>query len=195
MIVLITTTIVFCQDQSIEAFLNSYTYESNEEYSKAIAEMTKVYAENSYPLNLRLGWLNYLSGDYIKSKSYYNKAIALRPKSIEARMGIVYPLAALGNWNDVVDVYKEILKIDPNHAQANYRLSYIHHYIFKDNQTAFVYISKVLLLYPFDFDSNYLMAAIQLELGNIKEAREAILNALQYNPSSKEAKAIYEVVK
>lgn len=187
--------VTFSQNEAIEAFKNSYTHESAEDYTKALSELTKVYSESSYPMNLRMGWLHYLNGDHIKSQLYYNKAITLQPNSIEARMGIVYPLAAIGNWKDVAEVYEDILKIDPNHAQANYRLAYIHHYIFKDNLTAFPHISKVLTLYPFDFDSNYLMAVIQLEMGNIKEAREAIINALLYNPSSQDAQSIYEIVK
>jgi tetratricopeptide (TPR) repeat protein len=190
-----STIIIFAQDNTISAFSKSYGYEISKEYSKAIHELDVVYVNDSYTINLRLGWLHYLNGDYIKSQTYYNKAIVLKPTSIEARLGYAYPAAALKNWNDVVANYEEILKINPNHSQTNYKLAYIYHYIKKDNATALTYLTKVLELYPFDIDANYLMAKTQLNMGNIKEAKAAIIIALQYNSSSKEALKIYETVK
>ena len=93
-----------------EAFSSSYTHEQNQEYTKAVADLTAVYDANSYEINVRLGWLNFNAGDYPKSLEYYKKANALMPYSIEAKLGSGLPLSAMGNWNEFEDVMKEILK-------------------------------------------------------------------------------------
>ncbi|MFN8155108.1 MAG: hypothetical protein U0Y08_12520 [Bacteroidia bacterium] len=185
----------FSQTDTVAIFSKSYNHEANKDYVKAIEALMTVYNANAYPVNLRLGWLWYLKGDYAKSQIYYKNAITVEPKSVEARLGYVYPAAALENWTDVAATYKEILTIDPENSIANYRMAYILHYINKDNATAMVYINKVLKYYPFDFDANFLAATIQTSLGNIREARNAAMRALQYNPQSKEALRLFEGLK
>jgi len=43
------------------AFKNSYANEYKANYTAAIADMQKVYKADSYEINLRLGWLQYLA--------------------------------------------------------------------------------------------------------------------------------------
>lgn len=187
-ILLVTTGMVAIgQTTSSEAFSKSYTYEGNMDYTKAINSITAVYDANSYTMNLRLGWLNYLAGEYIKSESYYKKAITLEQKSVEARLGYVYPISAIGNWDEVIKVYNEILTIDPQNSTVNYRLAYIYS-VRKDYEKAAMYSLKVLKLYPFDFDSNYLLGQIYVTQGKILEAKIHLTRAVEYNPSSSEAK-------
>ncbi len=176
-------------DKVVSAFSSSYLGESNKEYLAAIITLENVYDANSYALNLRLGWLNYLKKDYAKSQSYYKKAIALEPKTIEARFGYVNPTAALQSWDEVLKTYKDILAIDPNNTVVNYRVGYI--YYFRKNYTeAKPYIQKVLQLYPFDYDSNALLGAIFLGEGKVIEAKKYYNLALTYNPDSKEIKEV-----
>ena len=101
-------------------FSKSYAFEYNTDYNKAISTLNELNTDN-YQVNLRLGWLHYLNKDYIKSESFYKKAIGHEPGSIEARFGLVLPISALGNWNNVLNVYLDILKLDPNNTIANYR--------------------------------------------------------------------------
>ena len=90
----------------IAAFKESYSFETNVQYAKAIESISKVYKADSYELNMRLGWLNYLLGQHIDAVSYYQKAINLKPLSEEARLGIVLPLSYLGNWDQIIQTYK-----------------------------------------------------------------------------------------
>lgn len=185
----------FAQVDTVAAFSKSYSYEGSKDYSKAIESLSGIYNVNAYSLNLRLGWLWYLKGDYAKSQIHYKNAITSEPKSIEARLGYVYPVAAMENWNEVVTTYNEILTIDPENSIANYRLASIFHYIKKDYMSALSYVNRVRKYYPFDFDANYLAGLIQLSLGNIVEAKLATQRALQYNPQSKEALRLMESLK
>jgi len=174
------------QDDAETAFSKSYVYEYDVQYAKAIEVLLALKVE-TYEINFRLGWLEYLSKDYFKSEAYYKKAIAIEPSSVEARFGEVLPLAALGNWNNVLNIYLEILKQDSDNSIANYRVAYIY-YTRKDYANASVYVSKVIKDYPFDYDSNLLTGKILLEQGKKQEAKKYFIKALEYNPQSEEAK-------
>lgn len=178
---------VLAQTNTNDVFSKSYTLESEKNYTQAIEVMTNNYDANSYAMNLRLGWLYYLSGEYIKSQSFYKKAIGIESKSIEARLGYVYPASAMENWDDVIKTYNDILVIDPNNSNVNYRLAYIYNYR-KEFEKATEFAQKVVALYPFDFDANYLLGQSYIGLGKIKEAKKHLIRALNYNPSSTEAK-------
>jgi tetratricopeptide (TPR) repeat protein len=175
------------------AFSKSYAFEYDLDYSKAISSLLNLKTEN-YQIDLRLGWLYYLSKDYQKSEIFYRKAIVLEPGSIEARFGLALPLSALGNYNHVLDVYLEVLNLDPANSIANYRTASIY-YNRHELVKAQTHINKVIRLYPFDYDSNLLAGKILQAQGKSAEARKALDKALQYNPTSEEAKSALKSLK
>lgn len=170
-----------------DAFTNSYIYEYNKEYSKAIAEILKVYNASSYETNLRLGWLYYENGAYTNSVQYYEKAVALMPKSIEALSGYILPQSALSNKEKVLNSYKEIIKIEPNNSVANYNLGVIY-YFNKDYKTACEYLEKASGLYPFDYYINIYLAWTYLKLARKSEAKTLFNRVLLIVPTDTSAK-------
>ena len=174
------------QSRLQEAFSQSYKLESAADYKNAVSVLSQVYEENNYYLNLRLGWLSYLAGDQTHAVAYYKKAIKLMPLSIEARLGIAYPLSVLGNWDQIINYYLEILKIDPNHSLTNYRLGSIYYNRGKYDK-ARVYLEKVVNLYPFDYDSLLLLAWTKLNLGQYGEARALFQTVLLNRPNDESA--------
>jgi hypothetical protein len=56
-----------------KAFHNSYIDEANKNYLAAISDVMPYYSDDSYEMNIRLGWLNYLNKNYTTSQSYYGK--------------------------------------------------------------------------------------------------------------------------
>lgn len=169
-----------------EAFNNSYTFEYNGEYTKAVEAIKKGYDEKSYGINLRAGWLNYEAGLYIESQNYYKKAIALKPNSIEAKLGYIYPATALGNMDQVIEQYKKILEIDPQNSTANYKIGLIF-YDRKDFQSAYNYFEKVVNLYPFGYDALLMYAWSNYQLGKKKEAKILFKNTLLLSPYNQSA--------
>lgn len=189
--IIILISVLFCfnakaQLTSEAAFSKSYSFEYETQYTKAITALTDLHTD-SYQINLRLGWLYYLSKDYVKSEQYYRKAVAAEASSIEARFGLVLPLSTVGNWNSVLAVYLEIVKLDPNNSTANYRIASIY-YARKDYANAKTFVAKVLKLYPFDYDSNLLSGKILMGQAKNADAKKYIIKALEYNPQSEEAK-------
>ena len=169
------------QDNLTEAFRKSYYSETYQNYGEAIESIKSVYQADSYVINLRMGWLHYVNGDHIESKRYYEKAIELESKSIEARLGYAYPLNYLLDIEGLKANYEAILKMDPLHSLANYRLALIY-FNQKDFNKAKKYLETTLSLYPFDYDSLVLMAVVNVGLGNIEAAKTNYRLALLYYP-------------
>ena len=169
-----------------EAFSKSHEFENKGVYTEAVSALKKVYQEDSYEINLRLGWVTYLNGSFTESSAYYQKAIKLKPYAIEPKLGFCYPAAALGNWDQLISQYNEILTIDPQNTTANYRLGSIY-YGRKDYAKAEKYLEKVVNLYPFDYDSMVLYAWTNFQLGKLREAQVLFNKVLMNKPKDKSA--------
>ncbi len=163
------------------AFSKSYEYESRGNFTDAVTTMKSIYQEDSYEINLRLGWVTYLLGQFTESSAYYQKAIKLKPYAIEAKIGFANPASALGNWDQVVTQYNEVLAIDPQNTTVNYRMGSIL-YGRKDYAKAEKYLEKVVNLYPFDYDSMVLYAWTEYRLGKLREAQVLFNKALLMRP-------------
>jgi len=172
-------------NEKLTAFSSSYEKEYTYDYDNAIKALEKVYIESSYEMNLRLGWLYYLKTDHTKSISFYKKALAQNPNSIEIKLMIVNPLSYLGNWDDIVAIYESILKNDDKNYTVNYRLALIW-YNRKKSSQALTYIKKIQPLYPFDYELNLLSGKINIALGNITDAKISLQQAILYNPTATE---------
>lgn len=177
-----------------QAFSTSYTMETAGDYTNGIATLKKVYDESSYELNVRLGWLNYMAGLFTESTTYYSKAVALMPYSIEARLGYALPASAMGNWEQVSNKYLEILKIDPANYTANYRLGLIY-YGRKDYATGIKYFEKIANLYPFDYDANHMYAWSNYQLGKLREAKVLFNKTLLIRPGDSSALEGFGLIK
>jgi tetratricopeptide (TPR) repeat protein len=184
--VLLFNVNTFAQNKEQEAFNNSYTLEYYGEYAEAAKAIRKDYDEKSYETNIRAGWLHYEAGMYVESQNYYKKAIALKPNSIEAKLGYIYPAAALGNTEQVIEQYKNILKIDPQNTTANYRLGLIY-YERKDYKLAYSYFESVVNIYPFGYDALLMYAWSNFQLGKTKEAKVLFKKSLLLYPTSESA--------
>jgi tetratricopeptide (TPR) repeat protein len=198
LIVLVVSAISFnmnAQNTSlINAFNNSYALEKKGDFSNARKELQTVYNEKSYEINLRMGWLLYNEGEMRNSVKFYEKAIALMPYAIEAKLGLVYPLSSLGNWEAVLETYLKILKTDPNNTLINYRTGLIY-YNRKEYAKANTYLQKNINLYPFNYDNLILSAWSYLNLGQQTEAKVLFEKCLLFNAEDESAKAGLKLIK
>jgi len=184
---LFNTTTWAQSDEVIEAFKKSYTLEKKGEFKKAANAIKEVYDPKSYEINLRLGWLNYQAGLFTESSTDYQRAVDLMPYAIEAKFGLIYPKAAIGKWNEVIQIYNKILEIDAQNTMANYRLGLIY-YGRKDYDKAEKYFKRVVNLYPFGYDGLIMLAWTELQLGKYREAKVLFKKSLLYNPDDPSAK-------
>lgn len=187
-IALITLLNTSAQDNKgvLSAFKASYTHENSGDYAKAIDAIKGVYAADNYWINIRLGWLTYMSGLFTESIAYYQKSIKLMPVSIEAKLGLALPASALGNWELVKTTYLEILKTDPNHSLTNYRMGMLY-YGRNDFGNAYKYFEKVVNMYPFDYDSVLMFAWTNFKSGKMREAHILFNRVLILKPDDASA--------
>ncbi len=186
--IFLLSTKLFSQDvkKIQKAFETSYTLEKENKLEESIAVLKNVYFADSYEINLRLGWLNYKKGYLAESEKYYLNATKLLAYSEEAKFGLILPKSANAKWNDVIDIYKQILTISPNNTTANYRLGLIY-YNRKEFSNAYTLFEKVVNLYPFDFDGLLMYAWSALQLGKSKEAKILFNKTLMNHPNNASA--------
>lgn len=174
------------QKQLLDAFSKSYSLEAENNYNEAISQFASVYSEASYEVNLRLGWLQYLSANYTESVAYYQKSIALMPVATEPLWGIIKPYAAQNDWVKVEASYKSIIKLDPKNSLAHYWLGVIF-YNRKDFTSSKKYLDVALNLNPFDHDILLTSAWLNYFLGNTTEARILFNKTLLNHPNDASA--------
>jgi len=170
----------------LKAFSQSLTYEYKGDYTNAIKEIVTIYTADSYEQNVRLGWLNYEAGKFTESVSYYEKALALKPMSEEAHLGIVYPASAIGNWDQVLAHYTKILANNPANTTVNYKVGLIY-YERKDYTKAYSYFEKVVNLYPFGYDALLMYAWTNFKLNKTREAKVLFNKVLMLSPNDTSA--------
>ncbi|MFN4853138.1 MAG: tetratricopeptide repeat protein [Bacteroidota bacterium] len=172
---------IFSQEGMETVFSKSYACEYRQHYDSAIAFLRTGNIDNNYEVNLRLGWLHYLSGKHEQSIGFYKKAKSIMPVSIEPHLGIVYPLSALEKWNEVLLEYDGIIKLDAKNYTANFKAGLIY-YNRKDYTLAKKYLDVLLNLFPFDYEVVHLSAWNHLMMGNYREARVLFQKALCIRP-------------
>ena len=167
-------------------FKQSYEYEAVRNYEAAINSINSLYSETSYEINLRLGWLYYLSGKNKESIVYYQKASSVMPAATEPVWGIINPYTKLEHWNEIEKAYISILKIDPKNTTANYNLGLIYYYR-KDYINAKKHFDVSLNLCPFGYNNLLMSAWTNYYLGNKNEASILFNKTLLYSPNDKSA--------
>ncbi|MEN8118090.1 MAG: tetratricopeptide repeat protein [Bacteroidota bacterium] len=191
----VTPSVAQVNQQALEAaFSASYGHEKSGDFSAAMDDLKKVYNEESYEMNLRLGWLNYNAGLFDESIIFYTNAQKLKPYSEEARFGLILPKAALGRWNEVIELYNKILEINPNNTVALYRLGLVY-YGRKDYSKAEPLFKKVVDLYPFGYDGLLMLGWTSYFLGNYNQAKVLFNKVKLYNPGDESATEGLQLIK
>lgn len=182
------------QQALVDAFSKSYVHEKNGDFKAAADDLKKVYDASSYEINLRLGWLNYNAGLFDESIVFYSNARKLMPYAEEARFGLILPKAALGRWNEVIDLYNQILEVSPQNTIALYRLGMVY-YGRKDYSKAFPLFKKVVDLYPFGYDGLLMLGWTSYFLGNYNQAKVLFNKVNLYNPGDASAAEGLKLIK
>ncbi len=190
-VVLALTSTVFSekQDNRITAFNNSISYAEKNNLDKAITELTNIYSQyaGDYLINLRLGYLYYLTKKYDESIKYYTKAIEVRDgNTIEAYLGLTLPFAGKEKWEEVVKIYHKILALDENNYTANLRLGQIF-LNRKDYTNADKYLARVFKAYPSDYEANLSYGWNLFYLGRKSEAKERFVYVLMLSKNDASA--------
>lgn len=186
------------QDASkkIKSFNSSINYETQNKLSEALNEMKNIYGDNKndYLVNLRLGWLHYLSGDFGSSKKYYTSAVKINKNSIEAKLGLTLPLSYLGEWDAIKNLYWDIIKIDEYNYTANLRLGQIY-LANAEYGNAKKFLEKAHKYFPGEYEANLSLGWTNYYLGDRQKAKELWVNAKMLSPDDSLATQGLQLIK
>jgi tetratricopeptide (TPR) repeat protein len=173
-----------------EAYHKSYRYERSQNYADAIKTLAPVLTAypQGYTVNLRLGWLYYLSGNYATSRTHYQSAIKTAPDSIEAKLGHTLPLMAQERYEEAEAAAKQVLRIDPSNYLGNLRLAYCLRMQKKLDATESL-LNAMLVLYPTDISLLTEFALIKLAKNQNADAKRVFNDVLTLDPENVVAKA------
>ena len=191
LLLLVSANLLALTDAEIrDAYYKSYNYEKIQNYSDAINALMPVYNEfpNTYTVNLRLGWLYYLSTNYANAISHYDRSIKISPYSLEAKLGRLLPLLAQHRYGEVEKEAFQILNVDYYNYYGNLRLAYALRMQQKFD-VAVKITQKMLAIYPIDVQFLTEFALGKIGLGETDEAMAVFSNILILDPENVTAKS------
>jgi tetratricopeptide (TPR) repeat protein len=136
-----------------DQFQRSYDAEAAGKPQDALTALDSLPApqHDGYVAQLRRGWLLYKLGKHAEAADAYAKAVALEPRSVEARVGALLPAMALRRWADVEAGAREAVKLDPANYLANLRMAFAVYNLGRYPEAAGIY-RKLLDAYPSDVE-------------------------------------------
>lgn len=192
LLALLLASRVMAQDPVRDAFATSYRYEKSQNYEDAI-KVLMVLEEQDYLLDLRLGWLYYLSGKFANSRQHYQAAIAAAPKAVEPRLGLMLPLLAQTRYAELETMAKQVLMIDPNNYYASLRLAIALRSQDKLSQAEEIN-SAMLELYPSDVSFLSQLGLVHVAQKKNTAARQVFTMILTLDPENVLAKQQLETL-
>jgi tetratricopeptide (TPR) repeat protein len=180
----------------IEIFKASVAAEKVGDINNAINIMAKYYSDNKkdYLFNLRLGWLYYLKGDFNTSVFYYQNAVRISSKSVEALLGLTFPYSKMNKLKELKRTYETILDKDPGNYKANFNLGLIY-FNQGDYLNSMIYFEKVIKNYPSDYSANLYLGWANYYVGGTAKAHKYFENALISVPNDPSALKGYKATK
>ena len=151
------------EDQNIRsAIQKSAESEKAYNYKDGIEALLKDYSAHSgnYTVNLRLGWLSYLSGDYAGADKYYQAATRATPKSVEAAQGLTLSLLAQAKYAEAEAAAKKVLSLDSGSFYGKLRLEIALRLQQKNKEAADV-LQALLTAYPADLSLDKELTALK----------------------------------
>ncbi len=173
-----------------ERFEASFIAEGRGDFAKALNEVLEILRKDpsDYVATLRAGWLYHLKGQAEDAIVTYRKAMALQPVAVEAKLGLMLPLMAMGRWKETADVCAQVLKTAPGDYTALSRLAYAQYNLGLFAEAARSY-EQVLALYPSDIEMMLGLGWAQVKLGQRDKARLTFGRVLQIRRGNLRAQA------
>jgi tetratricopeptide (TPR) repeat protein len=184
-------SLVSAQAQELDiagSYHRSFDLERAERYQDAIRALAPVYEAypNGYTVNLRMGWLFYLNGNYNNAVAHYEVAGTAAPYALEPKLGRLLPLLAQGRWAEAESVAYQIVSVDHYNYYGNLRLI-IALREQKKLEAAYQIALKMVGVYPTDMYYLVELALVNDARGDTAEAKRLFGEILILYPQNETA--------
>jgi tetratricopeptide (TPR) repeat protein len=171
------------------AYARSFGYERTQAYDDAIRALAPVYDAypNGYTVNLRMGWLFYLNGNYSNAVAHYEVAEAAAPSALEPKLGRLLPLLAQERWAEAEALGYQVVSVDHYSYYGNLRLAVALRMQGKVD-AAYQVALKMLTAYPTDILYLVELARTVDARGDPDEARRLFGEVLILDPENEAAR-------
>lgn len=160
-------------------FIRGMTYKFKGDTANAIRsiQMCVDQDQDNYHAYIQLGIL-YAAQNNPLAIEYYNNAINLRPRSIEAlyNLGIFYQDNDM--LNEALRTYTNLLQIDSTYTHAHYNIGYIHMVYLEMYREAIKHFGKAIMYNPNYIEAYYNRGYCYELLGDVHNARADYYRAL-----------------
>lgn len=178
------------QDPDIAgAYRRSVDHERAQAYQDAIRALAPVYEAypNGYTVNLRMGWLFYLNGNFNNAIAHYEVAGTAAPFALEPKLGRLLPLLAQGRWADAEALAYQVVSVDHYNYYGNLRLAVALRMQGK-LEPAYQIALKMVTAYPTDLLHLVEFAQVTDARGDKAEARRLFGEILILDPENQVAR-------
>jgi len=119
--------------------------------------------------------------EYGKALVYFEQAVEKDTVHADAYFCIGYCKSELGYYNEAVEAYKLVLRIEPDYPTAYYNLGVTYRELGRYNEAVEAY-KQTILIQPDDAGAHYNLGEAYVKLGRYNEAVEAYKQAIRINP-------------
>ena len=131
-----------------------------------------------YEAQMQLGIIMYAQNNKL-CVDYFNNALNIKPNSEEAMYGLALWYQDHSDYNKAIQLYTDIIQINPKNKDAYFNLGYIHHEYLKVYHEAIKHYTKAIEVDP-NFSQAYYNRGMCYEyLGNVPAAKDDYTKALE----------------
>ena len=170
-------------------YQRSFEHERAENYQDAIRALAPVYEAypNGYTVNLRMGWLFYLNGNFNNAVAHYEVATSAAPVALEPKLGKMLPLLAQGRWSEAEAVAYQVVSVDHYNYYGNLRLAVALRMQGK-LEASYQITLKMATAYPTDVMFLVELAQVNDARGDTEEAARLFEEVLILDPENEVAR-------
>ena len=129
-----------------------------------------------------LGYIYYLTGDYIESVNYYDSALLLNPDNTYYLTARGDSFLELDNYNLALNDYRKVISLDSEADLGYYGIALCHYYS-ENYDSARYYLSIAISLDPFDADYFYQRGSCKYILSDDEGAIKDLIMAVDNDPT------------
>jgi len=161
-------------------FIRGMTFKLKGDTTNAIKNIQKTVEQDQeyYNAYIQLGLL-YAAKHNKLAVEYYNNALNIDPKSIEAFYGLGMYYQENGFLNEALSAYTNLLLVDSTNKNAHFNMGYIHLVELKMYKEAIKYFNKAIQCAPDYYEAYYNRGYCYELLGDILNARNDYKKALE----------------